>query len=59
MIPVSEGSLERAFRIMAGLISAIEGRGFAVSIEAVRQEKRDQTVAKIRTDHQVRADGEG
>jgi hypothetical protein len=46
-IRVSEGSHDRAFRIMAGLIGAIESRGFTVSIETLRQQKRDQTLAKI------------
>jgi hypothetical protein len=46
-IRVSKASLDRALRFMAGLICAIEDAGFNVSIEADRQEKRDQTVAKI------------
>jgi hypothetical protein len=46
-IRVSKGGLDRALRIMAGLICAIEEAGFTVSVEADRQEKRDQTVAKI------------
>lgn len=46
-IRVSKDSLDRALRLMAGLISAIEDAGFTVSIEADRNEKREQTVAKI------------
>jgi hypothetical protein len=46
-IRVSKAGLDRALRIMAGLICAIEEAGFTVSVEADRQEKRDQTVAKI------------
>jgi hypothetical protein len=44
---VSKAGLDRALRIMAGLICPIEEAGFTVSVEADRQEKRDQTVAKI------------
>jgi hypothetical protein len=46
-IRVSKDSLDRALRVMAGLISAVEDAGFTVTVEAGRQEKREQTVAKI------------
>lgn len=46
-IRVSKASLDRALRIMAGLICAIEEAGFIVSLEADRQEKTEYTVAKI------------
>lgn len=46
-IRVSNDTLDRSLRIMAGLITAIEGAGFSVSVEAARQEKREQTIAKI------------
>lgn len=47
-IRVSKDRLDRAFRIMAGIISALEDRGFAVAVETRRQEKQEvQTVAKI------------
>jgi hypothetical protein len=46
-IRVSKESLNRAFRIMASIISAIEERGFAVTIETLREEKKEQTVARI------------
>jgi hypothetical protein len=44
-IRVSKNSLERAIRIMAGLISTIEEAGFFVSVET--RERKTQTVAKI------------
>jgi hypothetical protein len=44
-IRVSKNSLERAIRIMAGLISIIEEAGFCVSVET--RERKTQTVAKI------------
>lgn len=47
-IRVSKDRLDRAIRIMAGIISALEERGFTVSVETRRQEKQEvQTVAKI------------
>lgn len=47
-IRVSKNRLDRAFRIMAGIISTLEERGFKVAIETRRQEKQEvQTVAKI------------
>jgi hypothetical protein len=46
-IRVSKDSLDRALHIMAGLICVLEEAGFPVSVEADRQEKREQTVTKI------------
>lgn len=47
-IRVSKDRLDRAFRIMAGIISALEDRGFTLAVETRRQEKQEvQTVAKI------------
>ncbi len=47
-IRVSKDSLDRAYRIMAGLITAMEERGFTVAVEKRRQEKQEeQTVVKI------------
>ena len=47
-IRVSKDRLDRAFRIMASIISTLEERGFTVAVEARRQEKQEvQTVAKI------------
>jgi hypothetical protein len=46
-IRVSKDSLDRALHIMAGLIRVVDEAGFAVSVEAGRQEKREQTVTKI------------
>ena len=47
-IRVSKDRLDRAYRIMAGIISALEERGFTVAVETRRQEKQEvQTVAKI------------
>jgi hypothetical protein len=47
-IRVSKDRLDRAFRIMAGIISALEERGFTVAVETRRQEKQEvQTVTKI------------
>jgi len=46
-IRVSKAGLDRALRIMAGLICAIEEAGFIIAVEPDRQEKRDPTVAKI------------
>jgi hypothetical protein len=42
---VSKGSLDRALRIMAGLISTIENAGFIVSVET--RDRKHQTLAKI------------
>jgi hypothetical protein len=44
-IRVSKDSLDRALRIMAGLISIIENAGFSVSVED--RDRKQQTVAKI------------
>ena len=47
-IRVSKDSLDRALRIMAAIIAAIEDRGFTVAVETRRGEKQEiQTVAKI------------
>jgi hypothetical protein len=47
-IRVSKESLDRAFRIMAAIIAAIEERDFTVAVETRRQEKQEtQTVAKV------------
>ena len=47
-IRVSKESLDRAFRIMAAIIAAIEERSFTVAVETRRQEKQEiQTVAKV------------
>ncbi len=47
-IRVSKESLDRAFRIMAAIIAAIEERGFTMAVETRRQEKQEiQTVAKV------------
>lgn len=46
-IRVSKTGLDRALRIMAGLICALEEAGFVVGVEPDRQEKPDPTVAKI------------
>ena len=46
-IRVSKDSLDRALRIMSGLVHAIEDTGFTVSIEADSEKRREQTIAKI------------
>jgi hypothetical protein len=46
-IRVSKESLDRALHIMAGLICALEGAGFPVSVEAGPLEKRGRTSTKI------------
>ncbi|HLY62803.1 MAG TPA: hypothetical protein VKV95_18825 [Terriglobia bacterium] len=45
---VSKGSLDRALRVMAGLIGAIEAEGFAVEVGSG---DREQTVANIHRQH--------
>ena len=42
-----QGQARSCLRIMAGIIGALEDRGFTVAIETRRQEKRVQTVARI------------
>jgi hypothetical protein len=42
---VSKGSLDRALRVMAGVISVIEDAGFSVSVET--RDRKHQTFAKI------------